>query len=599
MNRMRENTKVMLMILVVAFMLTIIIDWGMGGFKSGGAHRGVIATVNGDDITLDQYNEQYQNELAAYREQYGTDPEGYQLNQLENRVFEGLVQQLLIKDALENLNLKTTDSELTEEIFNNPPDILKSNEAFQDSLTGQFDMARYQAALNNPSADQFWLEVERYLRSSLPMQKLANLLSETHVVTDADAQLEFMKTNSKVKVNYVFYNVALFNKAVAEPTEQEITAYYNAHKDDYKVVEKRLLDYVLLELKATPADSQSTIEQAQDILEQLKNGASFEELATLHSQDAGSAEKGGDLGYFNSTAMVKPFADAAFAAKKGEVVGPVATQFGLHIIKVYDKKKENGEDQVKASHILLKIEPSPATREALREEAEYIAEFGKENGLKTVVAAESLTVSQTAPFEKGAYIPGIGMETRVNNFAWRSDVGDISQVFNLEQGFLVAALAEVQPEHVKKLEDVKGEIVNAIKNDKSMENAREHAQKACDNIKAGMPFDQAAAQDSLSVQESDLFAMGGYVPKIGKEPEFVGTAFALKLGDFSQPVKGARGYYLLQVVDKQEMNMQEFESQKEDLKLQLAARYKQQIFGQWYEDVKKKADIKDYREMYF
>ncbi len=599
MNRMRENTKIMLMILVVAFMLTIIIDWGMGGFQSGSARRGVIATVNGDDITLDQYNEYYQNELAAYREQYGADPEGYQSNQLENRVFDGLVQQLLIKDVLEKLDLRITDAELTEEIFNNPPDILRNNEAFQDSATGQFDMARYQQALNNPSADQFWLEVENYLRSSLPMQKLASMLSSTQVVTDADAQFEFMKTNSKVKVNYIFYNVALFANTVAEPGEQEINAYYNAHKADYKVAEKRVLDYILLELKATSADSQAVLDQAQDILEQLKSGASFEELARLYSQDTGSAEKGGDLGFFNSAAMVKPFADAAFAAKKGEVVGPVVTQFGLHIIKVEDRKKENGEEQVKARHILLKVEPSPATREAMREEAEYIAEYSKETGFRTVVAAESLTVSQTPPFEKNAYIPGIGMETRVNNFAWRSKVGNISQVFNLDQGFLVAALAEVQAEHVKKLQDVKAEIITAVKNEKSLAAAQERAQKALDNIKAGTPFDQVAAQDSLSVQETDYFTMSGYVPKVGKEPEFTGAAFALNPGDFSQPIKGARGYYLLQVVDKQEVNMQEFESQKEDLKLQLAARYKQQIFGQWYEDVKKKADIKDYREMYF
>lgn len=599
MNRMRENTKIMLMILVVAFMLTIIIDWGMGGFQSGSARRGVIATVNGDDITLDQYNEYYQNELAAYREQYGADPEGYQSNQLENRVFDGLVQQLLIKDVLEKLDLRITDAELTEEIFNNPPDILRNNEAFQDSATGQFDMARYQQALNNPSADQFWLEVENYLRSSLPMQKLASMLSSTQVVTDADAQFEFMKTNSKVKVNYIFYNVALFANTVAEPGEQEINTYYNAHKADYKVAEKRVLDYILLELKATSADSQAVLDQAQDILEQLKSGASFEELARLYSQDTGSAEKGGDLGFFNSAAMVKPFADAAFAAKKGEVVGPVVTQFGLHIIKVEDRKKENGEEQVKARHILLKVEPSPATREAMREEAEYIAEYSKETGFRTVVAAESLTVSQTPPFEKNAYIPGIGMETRVNNFAWRSKVGNISQVFNLDQGFLVAALAEVQAEHVKKLQDVKAEIITAVKNEKSLAAAQERAQKALDNIKAGTPFDQVAAQDSLSVQETDYFTMSGYVPKVGKEPEFTGAAFALNPGDFSQPIKGARGYYLLQVVDKQEVNMQEFESQKEDLKLQLAARYKQQIFGQWYEDVKKKADIKDYREMYF
>jgi len=344
MNRMRENTKVMLMILVIAFMLTIIIDWGMGGFKTGG-QRGVIASVNGNNITYDEYYEQYQAELAAYREQTGADPESYQISQIENRVFENLVQQRLLADVIADLKLHSTNAEITEEIWNNPPAILQTNEAFQDS-TGVFDITKYQAALNNPSADQFWIEVERYLRTTIPMQKLSTLLSYTQQITDEDAKFEFKKTNQKAKVHYIFYNSANY-QSVPEPTEEEISAYYNKHKEDFSENEKRVLDYILLENKPTNADSLSTFNQAEELLDELKTGGNFEQLAIIYSKDPGSAEKGGDLGYFTKNSMVKPFADAAFAARKGEIVGPIETQYGLHIIKVEDKKRENGEDKVK------------------------------------------------------------------------------------------------------------------------------------------------------------------------------------------------------------------------------------------------------------
>jgi len=596
MNRMRENTKVMLMILVIAFMLTIIIDWGMGGFKTGG-QRGVIASVNGNNITYDEYYEQYQAELAAYREQTGADPESYQISQIENRVFENLVQQRLLADVIADLKLHSTNAEITEEIWNNPPAILQTNEAFQDS-TGVFDITKYQAALNNPSADQFWIEVERYLRTTIPMQKLSTLLSYTQQITDEDAKFEFKKTNQKAKVHYIFYNSANY-QSVPEPTEEEISAYYNKHKEDFSENEKRVLDYILLENKPTNADSLSTFNQAEELLDELKTGGNFEQLAIIYSKDPGSAEKGGDLGYFTKNSMVKPFADAAFAARKGEIVGPIETQYGLHIIKVEDKKRENGEDKVKARHILLKFEPSPLTRDALREEAEYIAEYAKESQLKTVVTAESLQVSQTQPFEKGDFIPGIGMEKRINNFAYRSKVDDVSGVYNLDQGFLVASLVEIVPEHIKSLEDVKSSIITSLKAEKSMNQAKERAQIAYDKIKSGNPFDQVAADDSLTVQETDFFNMTGYIPNVGKEPAFVGAAFAQNIGEFSQPVKGTRGYYILQVIDKQDINDEDFENQKEQIKLQLAAQYKQQVFGQWYEEVKAKANIKDYRELYF
>jgi len=248
---------------------------------------------------------------------------------------------------------------------------------------------------------------------------------------------------------------------------------------------------------------------------------------------------------------------------------------------------------------LLKFEPSPLTRDALREEAEYIAEYAKESQLKTVVTAESLQVSQTQPFEKGDFIPGIGMEKRINNFAYRSKVDDVSGVYNLDQGFLVASLVEIVPEHIKSLEDVKSSIITSLKAEKSMNQAKERAQIAYDKIKSGNPFDQVAADDSLTVQETDFFNMTGYIPNVGKEPAFVGAAFAQNIGEFSQPVKGTRGYYILQVIDKQDINDEDFENQKEQIKLQLAAQYKQQVFGQWYEEVKAKANIKDYRELYF
>ncbi len=596
MNRMRQNTKIMLMILVVAFMLTIIIDWGMGGFKTGGK-RGVIASVNGDDITYDEYYQQYQAEMASYREQSGAEPESYQVSQIEDRVFEGLVQQRLMAEIVKKLNLKSTNAEITEEIWNNPPAILKTNQAFLDS-NGVFDINIYQAALDNPAADQFWLEVENYLRSTIPMQKLSALLSTTQQITDQDAKFEFMKNNQKAKAHYIFYNSTNY-QSVPEPTDEEITAYYNKHKEDFKENEKRVLDYLLLEAKATAADTQSTYNQAEDILNELKNGGNFESLATLYSKDPGSAEKGGDLGYFTRTTMVKPFADAAFSAKKGEIVGPIKSQFGLHIIKVEDKKWEDGEQKVKARHILLKFEPSPSTRDALREEAEYIAEYAKESKLTTVVTAESLQVSQTQPFEKGDYIPGIGMEKSVNYFAYRSKIDDVSSVFTLDQGFLVASLVKIIPAHIKPLEEVKATIITSLKGEKSMNSALEHAQAAYEKIKSGSTFDQVAANDSLKVEETDFFNMTGYIAQVGREPAFAGTAFILNVGEFSEPVKGTRGYYILQLIDKQEPNDQDFENQKEQIKLQLAARYKQQVFGQWYEEVKAKANIKDFRELYF
>jgi len=370
MNKLREGTKTILMILVFAFIATIVVDWGMGGLKRD-QPQGVIASVNGNEIHYEEFTQRYQNELAQYREQSGSDPEGYQLQQIENQVFETLVQQRLLSDVVKKVHLDASDDEILEEIYNNPPQELRQNKVFQDS-TGAFNMKSYQAALDNPGAGQFWTAVEDYLRSSLPMRKLDNLVRASAVVTEDDARQEYMKRNLKAKAEYVLFAADQFAASVAAPSENEIKKYYDEHKADYEQAEQRIIDYVLLEFKATKADSEAILTQAADIIQEAKSGTDFANLAQIYSQDTGSAKNGGDLGWFGKGQMVKPFEEAAFAAAKGDIVGPVESQFGVHIIKVEDKRVENKEPQVLAKHILLKYEISPKTRENLREEAAYL-----------------------------------------------------------------------------------------------------------------------------------------------------------------------------------------------------------------------------------
>jgi peptidyl-prolyl cis-trans isomerase D len=595
MNKMRESMKIILMILVFAFIATIIFDWGMGGFRGKRRPQGIIAQVNGEDISYEEFSKAYQQELKSHREQTGQDVEGYQLQQVENQVFERLIQQRLLRKVVDKMNLTATDDEIGEELWNNPPDIVRQSKAFQDSSTGVFNMERYQAALEDPQLDQQWENVGVYLRSSLPFQKLGNLINASAIVTDDDARIEYMKNNMKAKVNYILFDASAFAGKESEPAENEIKAYYENHQKDFFEKEQRVLDYVLFELKASQADSQAVMRNAEELTADARAGRNFAEMAGSNSQDPGSAEKGGDLGYFKRSAMVKPFADAAFGAKVGDIVGPVASQFGLHIIKVEGKQIVDGEEEVKASHILLKIEPSNKTRDALRDNATYIAETAKESNLKSVADAEKVAVQTTQPFAADGFIPGLGMESRVSRFAFRSQIGDVSDVLNTENGYLVAELKKIDKEHTASLETARPRIISALKTEQRMNMAKAAAQAAEAALAAGSHFDQAAQQQGLSVQMTEEFVLGRSIPGVGREPAFAATAISLGVGEVSQPVLGTRGYYLIQLVEKNQFNESDFQQQKDALKAQLAVRQRNQMFSQWYTKIKSEAKIKDYR----
>ncbi len=597
MNKMRESMKTILLILVLAFVATIIFDWGMGGFQ-GRRPQGVIARVNGHDISYEEFNNMYRQELKTRREQTGQEPEGYQLQQIENQVFESLVQQRLLSEVVEDLNLIPTNEEVVNELWSNPPQLIRDTPAFQDS-NGVFNMAAYQAALNNPELDQQWNDVIFYMRNTMPYQKLNSLLSSSAIVTDDEARLEYMKNNLKGKVDYAFYNAADYADVAAEPTEAEIKAYYNKNKDDFQQNEKRILDYVLIELKPTRADSQAVFQQANDLLQDAVDGKDFAQLAEIYSQDPGSAEKGGDLGFFKRSAMVKPFADAAFSANVGDIVGPVESSFGIHIIKVVDKRRQDGEEEVKASHILLKVETSNSTRERLQDDALYLSNTAQESSLRQVAEAESIQVNTTQPFEMEGFVPGIGMEQRVNRFAFRAKVGETSEIIATNRGYYVVQLTQIIEEQVQPLEDVTPRITGTLQSEKRMQAAKAAAEAAYAKLNAGSSLEDVAATDSLTVQQTDEFTLGGSIPGVGREPKFAATALNLNAGDFSEPVEGARGYYLLQVIDKSEFDERAFESQKEGIKTQLTVRRRNQVFGEWYAKLKEEADIKDFRNDYF
>ncbi|MBD3377713.1 hypothetical protein GF406_21975 [candidate division KSB1 bacterium] len=591
MNRMRENTKNILLILVFAFIATIIFDWGMGGFQ-GPRGRNVIAKVEGQEIPYDEFYQNYQNELRAYRERTGADPEGYQLQQIENQVFESLVQQRLLGEIVSDMDLEASDGEIVDEIYNHPPEFLKTQPAFLDS-NGVFQMEAYQRALSDPQTN--WAPIENYLRVTLPLNKLQYMFNATALVTDDEAFLEYKRRNAKAKVDYVLYSLTQFAQDVSEPTEAEIQAYYNENREDYKQAERRQFDYVLLETTPTAADTQAIFNQADELLQDIEQGDSFQELASVYSEDPGSAEKGGDLGWFGSGQMVEPFEKAAFNAEPGDIVGPVETSYGIHIIKVEDKRVQDGEQQVKARHILLKFDASPQTREALREEAEYISTQAMENDLKSVAEAENVELQTTPPFELDAFIQGIGMESRVNRFAFRSDVGTVSPVFQTERGFVVAEVSNIIKEGIRPLDEVENQIISALKQEKQKELVAEKARAAYQKIQSGAFFDKVADQDSVEIKSTDFFTMSPYIPNVGNAPEFVGTAFSLDIGDFSEPIPGAQGYYILQVTDKQEVSRETFEAQKETLKRQMLQRKKQAVFGQWYTNYKEEASVEDYR----
>lgn len=602
MNKMRENTHVILFVLLFLFVLSMTIGGLVGGADIThlfGRRPDTIASINGENISYEQYSNFYQQQIESYRQQNQKEPQGYELQQLESQIWESLIREVLMKQLAEKMDIKVSKSEIAYYIFDNPPDFLRTNPNFQDD-NGNFDIKKYQAALNDDRNAAFWNNIQNYLIGTLPFNKIYQKVSSSVFITDEELRNEYAKQNQKVKAKYILFDANQYQVADSDIAEKDIENYYNQNKEKYIEEEKRRIQYVLFQVVPSASDTNEVIDFAETLLDSVELGIDFASLAENHSDDPGSAQKGGDLDYFERGMMVKPFEDAAFSANVGDIVGPIRTQHGVHIIRVEDKKLEDGKEQVRARHILLKINPSNNTFEAIRDNANYFFEIASEEGFNVTAANEKIKVDTTDYFTNSGFIPKLGMQNRIVDAVFHSKIGKMSRVHYIEdRGYVVYQLVDIQKERYKPIQEVESSIRNLVRQEKLKALARKAAEQFRAKIQSPDDFIRLAEQDSLPLVETEKFAIGGFVRSIGRDANFNGAAFALPVGEVSSVVDGQRGAYIIKSVEKESFNENDFTVEKERLLGELIDRKQRTIYNDWYTNLKDNAKIKDFRYMFF
>jgi len=604
MSQMRDRSAVILFALLILFVLSMAVGGLVGGANIidiiTGKNPNTVGVINGTEITYTQFNQAYINEIDAYRQRTGTEPAESQVSFVRNQVWEGFVQDVLVQEAILEKGLAATNDEIVWRIYNAPPDILKSNPSFQNDQK-QFDMAKYQSYLNDAGTADQWRPIEEYLRQTLPYEKFQQQLQAGVRITEDEIKREYLKQNQTVKVSYVFIDPQKIADKDIEIDDDMLEDYYKNNKVEFKEEEKRQIQYVVFQTTATAKDSSEIRALADDILQRIKEGDDFGELAEIYSEDPGSKDKGGDLGFFAKGFMVKAFEEAAFSGKPGETVGPIQTQHGLHIIKVEEKKTENGEEKVNARHILFKFVASRKTLDKARDDAEYFAEQAKEVPFEELSKNIGRTPQGATFFVKGnGFVPGIGLNKRASNFIFSGKIGETGDVVESPQGLFVFKISGIQDERTKPLGEVSVIIRNKLKREKQNALAAIKAQQIYEKIDNGASFETVVAEDSLEIKESTDFSRSGYVAGVGREPKFIGAAFSLETsGDVSKPVLATRGCYLIRLVEKKAFDEADFKTKKNQIASRLLQRKQDQVFANWYTEAKANADIKDFRSRFF
>ena len=599
MSTMRKNTATILWILVFAFIATIIFSWGMGGFK-GKFEPGVLAKVNGVKITRDQYDQALQNRFNYERQISETGQiEENRVTQLRSEVWEGLVNEILLNQAREKAGIVVSDREVALSVKQNPPASIVNSPNFVDSL-GQFNWDFYHTVLSDPQNVDFVISLEQNVRQQLLQQKMLARIASVDHVSNLEARQSYIQNNTKGMATYLLLNYRDYMIDTTSITDDMLRTEYRSRQDEFKLDENRVVEIVTIPDEPSREDSLDAQRLMQHIKDRIAQGDSFEEMAKEYSED-GSASDGGDLGWFGKGRMVKPFEAAALEADIGELVGPVESQFGLHLIRVDDKRKDDkGEPEVKARHILVRIERSPETLEDIRNRADAFREEADEQGFHEAARIFNLEVDTLSKVTPGGYVPTIGRNQAANEFLFNRPNGDISPVYSYRQGFAVMRVIKVNKESVKPFEDVRETLMKDLQKEQQFDRAEQTADSIYTLIQAGEGLEAIAEERGVELTTTKReFKVGEYIPNVGRDPMFSVAALSLEEGGIATPVKGDKGYYIIRLDSKTAPDMSNWDEIREEEMGKIYSQRQNIVLNAWIEQQREDAKIEDFRYLYY
>jgi peptidyl-prolyl cis-trans isomerase D len=604
MRTMRENTAVILWILVIAFIGTIVFSWGMGGFDSvSSGNQTTVASINSEDVDIDQYERLITNRLQREQED-GNRPDDSQVQNARKRSWDDLVNLTLERQAVDKLGLTSSDREVSDRVMFMPPEYILADTSL--NTAGQFDTLKWHDLLRGPNMARLLQGLESNYRISIPLEKMRARIYSTAHASKADLADDYLQKNQTAKANYLLFEFAKFDIDSADIAESRLKDYYNEHKADYQVDARREIEYLQFEIKPSDEDSLDAIEQVNYIKRQLDNGETFADLASTYSMDNSNAEKGGDLGWFAHGRMVKEFSDAAFAASPGDIVGPIETRFGFHLIKVNGHESKEGpagemEDQVSAQHILIKVEASSMTHSDLRAKADAIYEACR-NGedFHLLAAAKELEVKTDKPFSAGGNIPGVGRSQRASDLIFEAKVGEVlNPVYNQRGGWFVIKVKSILPEGADSFENVRKDIVSKVTANSKHKLAEAAANDFIKSHAGLQSIDSTMATDMIKYESlAEAIKINQFVRgSVGRDTKFAARLFTMPVNSVSKPIVGTKGVYIIECTERDDSSalLAEFDKEIDTRYADALSKSKTGSYGRWSSSVKENSVVNDYR----
>lgn len=617
--------KVMLLGVAASFVIGFGAFMYIGRLLGRKAPEDVVIRVNDYKVTMEEFYNSLRETERRYRELLGDNFEKFaSREQIKSMVVSQFITRALLLSEAERLGITVSDEQLRNSIA--------SMKAFQDE-NGNFKMDIYERVLAryNMTPAKF----EKSLRADLLVENMRDFIQLLPFTSSDESMQSFVLFGDKASLAFCSIDPKDFESQI-KLTDEEVADYFEKHKEEFRVPEKRIALYVPIEIEpfkkqvsltdedvlsyynekqaelftekesvrarhiliTVPLDASSDVETAaknlaESIRQRAISGEDFSELAKKYSQDPGSKEQGGDLGYFSRGSMMRQFEDVAFSLDIGQISEVFRTQYGFHIVKVEDKKPERVKSLEEVKDFIIETLTEQRAEELAKTKADELISAARSKGLETTAKEMGYEAKKTEPLTatESADVDGGLLFTRAL-FALEK-TGDIAEPVKGLYSYQVLSLAEIIKEHIPTLDETKDKVVEKLKSDKATSLAEEKANQLLSRAKE-VGLEQAASEMNIAGDETDFFSIRSpSIPKIGESVELKEDAFSAKPDELLPKIYRVGGKLIVaKLIDRTNTNPDDFKTVQYQLTTTLDAYKREELLRAWLEQARSRAKIK-------
>jgi len=619
-NRM---VKALIVVIIGAASVTMVLYLipGLGGVGSSAPDTYAVVyphwysriLSSGDSISQARVEAMTENQLRQRDPQYAGNPMIVQL--FEQQVGQQLAQEQVMLVEAHKLGIYATDDDVRKYLRTGPTgEVLYPNGTyigddaykqliddrlhesvtdFEDEIKNEIAIQRLQAYITAGVTVSDQEVRDTYLKQNIKIKFDYAVISSDDLrktINPSDSDLEaFFKTNAaryahavpeERKITYFAFSPSQIPGGAQTPSPQAVQQYYNEHVADYSVPEQAKSRHILISVPAN-ADAKTDAAakaKAEMILKQLQAGGNWTDLAKKYSDDPGSKDMGGELGFAQRGKMVPAFDNAIFTQKIGDIA-IVRTNFGYHTVQVEERQAAHTQPLSDVQANIIATLTRQAETSAEDSYAQQLTSEAIKNGLEKTAAAHHLDVVTTDPVAHDGVIAALPDSAQILAKAFEAKQGDPPQSAPTGEGYAIFQVTGIVPAHSPSFADWKSHVLDDYREEQLPSLLSQKTKALADQAKATNDLAKAAKAVGATVKTSDLVSENGQVPDFGEVGQVAPQLFDMSVGSISGPIDAGRTGVVVKIDDKQEPTPDEIAKNSDRMRDQLLDQRRNEAFS--------------------